>query len=194
MADRNPGSGENRRRGPLARSRRRGRTVQTARSRELGSMAITVCGATALIAFGPWMGGEMLGLTRWLFSEAASAHHPVAALSYAAQHGILMLLPVLVVLVIAGIVSMVSVGRIHSVSQGIRVQRQPHEPDSGRQANPVGQIDDGVRQVGSEGPADRRCGMVHSDRRGPGNAEARHTAGCRGRRRKPVPRLACRCC
>ncbi len=97
---------------PTARRKEKAREEgQMARSRELNSMALMVTGGLGLLMVAPWGAGRMLSLTEKIFSAAGSPKaEPLALLRISAEETVLTVLPFLLMISFAGVVSSVAVG------------------------------------------------------------------------------------
>lgn len=97
---------------PTARKQARAREEgQVARSRELNSMALVVTGALALLGFAPWIAGRILELTARVFASAGSADVSMLnQLGNVTWESMWTMVPMLLFMMLAGIVSTVAVG------------------------------------------------------------------------------------
>lgn len=105
---------------------------QVARSRELNSMALVSVGALALMAFAPWGASKLMSLTRRVFDLArAPEAHWLEALSYSVTEALWVIVPVLFMLLLAGVGSSVAVGGFLISGKAISFKASRMSPVSG---------------------------------------------------------------
>jgi len=97
---------------PTERKKTRARDEgQLVRSRELNSMALVVAGAIGMLMLAPWGAGRMISLTSRIFASAGMPGvEPFALLRTSAQETLLTVVPFLLLIAFAGVMSSVAVG------------------------------------------------------------------------------------